>query len=152
MRLLIQRVSSGSVSISGRQISKIGKGYVILLGVGKTDTEKEVKLLAEKTVNLRVMSDSQGKMNKSILDAGGEILVISQFTLYADTTGGRRPSFLPAAEPMTAQKLYLSFIGKLKQLGVKNVQKGRFGEYMSVEILNDGPVTILLNTEDLTKK
>ena len=146
MRVLIQRVSSGRVSVGNEIVGEIGKGYVILLGVGKTDTEKEVKLLAEKTVNLRVMSDSQGKMNKSILDAGGEILVISQFTLYADTSQGRRPSFIQAAKPEIAESLYRLYVDELRKLRVKNVQSGRFAAYMSVEIVNDGPVTIILET------
>lgn len=156
MRILIQRVTSGKVSlpagkagINNKIISEIGQGYVILLGVKERDTEKEAELLAEKTVNLRVMSDENDKMNKSILDVAGEILVVSQFTLYADTNSGRRPSFLTAAKPDTANKLYEYFIAKLKTLGVKNVQTGEFGAYMSVEIVNDGPVTILLDTEEL---
>jgi len=149
MRALIQRVTSGKVTSNGKVIGKISKGYVILVGVKVGDSEKEAKLLAEKTVNLRVMSDQNDKMNLSIKDADGEILVISQFTLYADITGGRRPSFINAARPDTANKLYLYFVDKLKELGVKNVQTGEFGAYMTVEIVNDGPVTIMLDTQGL---
>lgn len=149
MRALIQRVTSGKVTINKKVVGQIGKGYVILLGVRGGDSEKEVKLLAEKTVNLRVMSDAQGKMNLSIKDVGGEILVISQFTLYADTKKGRRPSFVHAANPELANKLYQYYVDRLKQLGVKNVQTGEFGAYMEVEIVNDGPVTIMLDSDDL---
>lgn len=149
MRVLLQRVTSGKVLIDNEIIGQIGKGYVLLLGIAEGDTEKLVDLLAEKIVNLRVMSDENDKMNLSIKDIHGEILVVSQFTLYADTRGGRRPSFIQAAKPETANKLYEYFIGKLKSLGIKNVQTGEFGAYMSVEVVNDGPVTILLDTEEL---
>lgn len=147
MRVLIQRVTSGKVTIKNNIVGQIGKGYVILLGVKEGDGEKEADFLAEKTVNLRVMSDKEDKMNLSIKDIDGEILVVSQFTLYADTKGGRRPSFITAAKPETANKLYLHYVNQLKKLGVKNVQTGEFGAYMMVEIINDGPVTILLDTE-----
>lgn len=148
MRVLIQRVTSGKVSIDGKLKASISKGYVILLGVKEGDSEKEAELLAEKTINLRVMSDGNGKMNLAIKDVEGAILVISQFTLYADTKGGRRPSFIKAAKPEIAQKLYFSFVDQLKKLGVKKVVTGEFGAYMSVEITNDGPVTIMLDTEE----
>ncbi len=149
MKALLQRVSEAKVLISGKIVGEINQGYVILLGVKEGDSEKDADLLAEKIVNLRVMSDENKKMNKSILDVAGEILVVSQFTLYADTNSGRRPSFLTAAKPEEANKLYEYFIGKLKLLGVKNVQTGVFGAYMSVELANDGPVTIMLDTEEL---
>lgn len=149
MKALIQRVTSGKVTINNKFISEIGKGYVVLLGVKEGDSEKEADLLAEKLVNLRVMSDENDKMNKSVLDVHGEILVVSQFTLYADTNSGRRPSFLTAAKPDHARKLYEYCIDKLKTMDVKSVQTGEFGAYMIVEIVNDGPVTILLNTEEL---
>jgi D-tyrosyl-tRNA(Tyr) deacylase len=147
MRILLQRVTSGKVSIKEKIISQIGKGYVLLLGVKEGDSEKEAEILAEKIANLRVMSDKENKMNLSIKDAGGSILVVSQFTLYADLSAGRRPSFIKAAKPEIANKLYQYFIAKLKSLGIKDVQSGEFGSYMSVEIVNDGPVTILLDTE-----
>jgi len=145
MRALIQRVKRGKVSVGARVVAEIGQGMVILLGVKEGDTEKEADFLAEKVVNLRIMADSQGKMNLSIKDIGGEILVVSQFTLYGDTAGGRRPSFIKAAKPDLAKRLYQRFIEKLKEKGIK-VETGRFGEYMEVEIINDGPVTILLET------
>lgn len=147
MKALVQRVSLGKVTIEGRTVGEIGKGYVILLGVKDGDSEKEADFLAEKIVNLRIMSDEEGKMNKSILDVKGEILVVSQFTLYADTSGGRRPSFIGAAKPDIAKHIYQYFVDKLKKLGVKNVQTGEFGAYMSVEIVNDGPVTIMLDSD-----
>ena len=148
MKALIQRVTKSKVIIDRKVVGEIGKGYVILLGVKEGDSEKEADLIASKIINLRVMSDENDKMNLSIKDADGEILVVSQFTLYADTTGGRRPSFIRAAKPELAEKLYLYFIDKLKQLGVKNVQTGEFGAYMTVEIVNDGPVTIMLDSEE----
>lgn len=119
MRALIQRVSSGKVITSEKIIGQIGQGYVILLGISQEDSEKEVELLASKTVNLRVMSDSKDKMNKSILDLEGEILVISQFTLYADLSAGRRPSFVQAAKPEIAKNLYIYFVDQLKKTGSK---------------------------------
>jgi len=122
MRALIQRVTSGEVIIKEKVVSQIGKGYVILLGIKEGDSEKEADLLAEKIVNLRVMSDENDKMNLSIKDVDGEILVISQFTLFADTTAGRRPSFIGAAKPELAKYLYEYYIDTLKSLGVKNVQ------------------------------
>lgn len=148
MKALIQRVTRGKVEIGQEIVGQIGKGYVILLGVQDGDSEKEASILAEKTVNLRVMSDENDKMNLSIKDIDGEILVISQFTLYADTRGGRRPSFIKAAKPQEANRLYLYFIEQLRRLGVKNVQTGEFGAYMRVEIINDGPVTIMLDTDE----
>lgn len=144
MRLLIQRVTHGSVTIEGKITGEIGRGYVVLFGAKDGDTQKDVVALAKRVSTLRIMSDEQDKMNRSILDVEGEILVVSQFTLYADTEGGRRPSFLGAAKPDVAEELYIQFIEELKRLGVKNVQTGKFGTYMSVEIVNDGPVTILL--------
>jgi D-tyrosyl-tRNA(Tyr) deacylase len=148
MKALIQRVTSGRVSTSGKIISEVGKGYVILLGVKDGDSVKEVELLAEKTVNLRIMSDETDKMNISIKDVNGEIMVISQFTLHADTTSGRRPSFIRAAKPDVAEKLYLYYIKRVKELGIKKVVTGIFGAYMKVEMINDGPVTIMLDSED----
>ncbi len=144
MRALIQRVTRGKVLIKNQIKGEIGLGYVVLLGIKEGDSEKGADLLAEKLVNLRVMSDENDKMNKSILGVSGEILVVSQFTLYADANSGRRPSFLSAAKPNIANKLYEYFVGKLKTLGVKSVQTGEFGAYMSVELVNDGPVTIML--------
>ncbi|MBI4999224.1 D-tyrosyl-tRNA(Tyr) deacylase [Candidatus Gottesmanbacteria bacterium] len=148
MRALIQRVNKGKVTIGGKVVGEIGKGMVILLGVANKDTEKEADFLAEKVVNLRIMADSAGKMNLSIKDVDGEILVVSQFTLYGDASGGRRPSFIQAASPDLAKRLYERFIEKLGSFGIK-VATGRFGEYMELEIINDGPVTIMLDSKDL---
>lgn len=148
MKALIQRVTRGSVAIDGRVTAKIGKGYVVLLGVEEDDSERQADLLAEKTAYLRVMSDEHGKMNLSLLDINGEVLVVSQFTLCADTKGGRRPSFIKAAKPEIANRLYQQYVDKLRKLGIKNVQTGEFGAYMSVEIINDGPVTIMLDSRD----
>jgi D-tyrosyl-tRNA(Tyr) deacylase len=135
--------------IEGNVVSEIGAGYCLLLGVVEEDGEKQADMLAEKIVHLRVMSDENDKMNKSILDVGGEMLVVSQFTLAADVKGGRRPSFVNAAKPDIADGLYQYFVGKLKQLGVKKVVTGTFGAYMIVQIVNDGPVTILLDTNEV---
>ncbi len=146
MKALLQRVTKAKVTVNDKIVGEIGKGYVIFLGIKEGDSQKQAVFLAEKIVNLRVMGDENNKMNKSIIDVNGEILVVSQFTLYADTTAGRRPSFIGAAKPEIANKLYKYFIDKLKQLGAKNVQTGEFGAYMSVEIINDGPVTIILDS------
>lgn len=149
MRVLIQRVQKASVTIDGKVVGAISKGYLILFGAKEGDSQNQVKLLAEKTVNLRIMADENQKMNKSIMDVAGEILVVSQFTLYADVKGGRRPSFIKAAKPEVANTLYISFVDKLKSLGVKKVATGEFGAYMEVELINDGPVTIILDSDEL---
>jgi D-tyrosyl-tRNA(Tyr) deacylase len=149
MKVLVQRVIRGKVTIEGKIVGQIDKGYVLFFGAKEEDSEKEADVLAEKLVNLRIMSDETNKMNRSILDVNGEVLVVSQFTLYADTSGGRRPSFTHAAKADLANSLYLYFIERLKKLGIKNVQTGQFGAYMTVEIVNDGPVTIMLETEKL---
>ena len=146
MRLVLQRVARGSVSVEGSEIAAIGRGLVILLGVGHDDTEQQAKWLADKCVNLRVFEDSQGKSNLSIKDVGGEALVVSQFTLYADTRKGRRPSFINAALPDVAEPLVNFFAKQLEVSGVP-VQMGEFGAHMLVEIENDGPVTIILERE-----
>lgn len=143
MRLLIQRVSQASVTVEQQTISKIGKGLLILLGVGHGDGEEQVAFLAEKTANLRIFEDDQGKTNLSVLDVMGEVIVVSQFTLYADTRKGRRPSFIDAALPDVAAPLVERFIELLRGHGVPT-QSGQFGAHMHVEIYNDGPVTIWL--------
>ena len=143
MRLLIQRVSRASVSIDQQTISKIGKGLLILLGIGHSDGEEQVQFLAEKTANLRIFEDDQGKTNLSILDVRGEAIIVSQFTLYADTRKGRRPSFIDAALPEIAEPLVGRFAELLRGYGIPT-QTGRFGAHMDVEIHNDGPVTIWL--------
>lgn len=146
MRALIQRVSKASVTVNGQTISKIGKGLLILLGVGHGDTEQQAGFLAEKAANLRIFEDDQGKTNLSVLDVQGEALVVSQFTLYADTRKGRRPSFIDAALPEAAEPLVNRFAELLRGHGVPT-QMGQFGAHMEVEIYNDGPVTIWLEKE-----
>ena len=143
MRALLQRVSKASVSVDGQTISSIGKGLLILLGIGHGDGEEQAQFLAEKIANLRVFEDDQGKTNLSILDVQGEAIVVSQFTLYADTRKGRRPSFIDAALPDVAEPLVGRFAGLLQEHGVPT-QTGKFGAHMEVEIHNDGPVTIWL--------
>jgi len=143
MRALIQRVSKASVTVEEQTISSIGKGLLILLGIGHDDGEEQVKFLAEKVANLRIFEDEQGKTNLSILDVNGEAIVVSQFTLYANTQKGRRPSFIEAALPEVAEPLVGRFVELLRGHGVPT-QTGRFGADMKVEIHNDGPVTIWL--------
>jgi len=143
MRLLIQRVSRASVTVGDQIISRIDTGLLILLGIGHGDGEEQAAFLAEKTANLRIFEDEKGKTNLSILDVKGEALVVSQFTLYADTRKGRRPSFIDAALPEVASPLVDRFVELLRGYGVPS-QAGQFGAYMKVEIINDGPVTIWL--------
>ena len=143
MRLVLQRVTSGRVSVGERIIAEIGLGLVILLGIAPSDGEPQARLLAEKTANLRIFEDEQGKMNRSILDVKGAALVVSQFTLYADARKGRRPSFTDAALPDQARPLVQRFVELLQAQGVP-AQVGEFGAHMLVEIANDGPVTIIL--------
>jgi D-tyrosyl-tRNA(Tyr) deacylase len=143
MRTLIQRVSQASVTVDDKVISKIGKGLIVLLGIGHDDGEAQTAFLAEKVANLRIFEDEQGKTNLSILDVKGEAIVVSQFTLYADTRKGRRPSFIDAALPEVAEPLVDRFVELLRGHGVPT-QTGKFGADMLVEIHNDGPVTIWL--------
>jgi len=143
MRALLQRVSRASVTVDGKVISQIGKGLVILLGIGHEDGEEQVTFLAEKVANLRIFEDEQGKTNLSILDVKGEAIVVSQFTLYADSRKGRRPSFTDAALPEVAEPLVNQFVDLLRGHGIPT-QTGQFGAHMLVEIHNDGPVTIWL--------
>lgn len=147
MRALIQRVQKGSVTVDDKIIGQIGLGLVILLGVKDGDTEAVAAYLANKIVNLRIFQDEDGKFNRSALDVGAELLAISQFTLYADTKRGRRPGFSDAARPDISTPLYEKFVDLLKESGLK-IETGKFGAHMIVEIINDGPVTILLDSED----
>lgn len=143
MRLLIQRVSKAKVEVNNKIVGKIGNGFLVLLGVGHGDNKDKADFLAEKLCNLRVFRDENEKMNMSIKDINGELLIISQFTLYADCKKGNRPSFINAADPKTAEDLYEYFINKCKEK-VATVEKGIFGADMKVSLINNGPVTILL--------
>jgi D-tyrosyl-tRNA(Tyr) deacylase len=143
MRALIQRVRQGKVSVDGESVAQIGGGFVILLGIAPGDGEGQTRYLTDKIANLRVFEDQDGKMNLSLLEVGGEALVVSQFTLYADTRKGRRPSFTGAAAPEIADPLVERFAQMLRELGIPT-QTGKFGAHMLVEIENDGPVTIWL--------
>ncbi|HKN25902.1 MAG TPA: D-aminoacyl-tRNA deacylase [Candidatus Acidoferrum sp.] len=146
MRLVVQRVSRAKVTVEGRATGEIGAGLMILLGVGKEDTSAVATAMAEKACNLRIFEDEQGKMNRSLLDVKGEALVVSQFTLYGDARGQRRPSFISAAPPELAKKLYEEFCEALCGRGV-NVGTGIFQAMMSVELVNEGPVTILIDSD-----
>ncbi len=148
MKALIQRVKHGSVTIDNAITGKIGQGYVVLLGVRTDDTIENARKLAQKTVSLRIFSDAADRMNLSIKDISGEILVISQFTLYANTRKGNRPSFIKAGDPKLANDLYVEYVATLRrELGQTRIQTGEFGASMEVEIINDGPVTIELTTD-----
>ena len=148
MRAVLQRVKSARVTIDGTVTGEIGNGILLLLGVSAQDGTKEADFLADKAVNLRIFEDAEGKMNLSLLDASGEMLIVSQFTLYGDCRKGRRPSFTGAARPETAIPLYERFIASVKASGVP-VKTGTFGADMLVSLENDGPVTILLDTEEI---
>jgi D-tyrosyl-tRNA(Tyr) deacylase len=148
MRAVIQRVTRARVLVDGRVAGEIGAGLVVLLGVGQDDTPDAAKYLAEKTATLRIFSDDAGKMNRSLLDVGGAVLVVSQFTLYGDARGQRRPSFIKAAPPEQANHLYEEYCAALRALGLR-VETGVFQAMMAVELVNDGPVTLLLDSEKL---
>ena len=148
MRAVVQRVSRARVVVEERVTGEIAAGAVVLLGVGRTDTPESAVYLAEKTAHLRIFDDNQGKMNRSLLETGGAALVVSQFTLYGDARGQRRPSFIQAAPPEDANRLYEEFVRALRALGVR-VETGVFQARMAVELSNDGPVTILLDSEKL---
>jgi D-aminoacyl-tRNA deacylase len=148
MRTVVQRVSRASVSVDGRTTGEIGPGLVVLVAVGKEDTVATASAMAEKVANLRIFGDDAGKMNRSLLDTGGAALAISQFTLYGDARGQRRPSFIQAAPPDLGKALYEEFVRALQALGVR-VETGVFQAHMSVELVNDGPVTILLDSDKM---
>ena len=148
MRAVLTRVNSASVVIEGETVGKIGKGFLILLGVGPNDTEKECRYLAEKALGLRIFEDENGKMNLGLDSIGGEVLVVSQFTLYGNCRKGRRPSFTDAAGPELGEQLYERFLAICEELGYPP-QHGRFGADMKVESINDGPVTLILDTDQL---
>ncbi|MDP4120620.1 MAG: D-aminoacyl-tRNA deacylase [Bacillota bacterium] len=149
MKAIIQRVSKASVTVEEKIIGEIGKGFLILLGVESDDTAKDADILASKIVQMRIFTDSNDKMNLSLFDIDGEILVVSNFTLCADCKKGRRPSFINAAAPTEAERLYEYFCAELKQNDIKKVERGAFGADMAVSLINDGPVTIILDSKDL---
>jgi D-tyrosyl-tRNA(Tyr) deacylase len=146
MRVVVQRVKSASVDIAGRTVGAIGRGVVVLLGIAPEDGVAEVKWCADKVANLRIFNDEDGKMNRSLLDVGGEALVVSQFTLYGDARKGRRPSFIRAAQGPEAKQHYEGVIGELRVAGVR-CETGEFGAVMDVALVNEGPVTILLDSD-----
>jgi D-tyrosyl-tRNA(Tyr) deacylase len=145
MRAVVQRVKSSSVKTGDEIVGQIGKGLLVLLGVAKGDTAKDVDYLANKIINLRIFEDQDGKMNRSLLETGGELLAVSQFTLLADCRKGRRPSFIEAAEPEKATDLYERFVNMVREKGV-GVQTGRFRAMMEVALVNDGPVTVIIES------
>ena len=147
MRAVVQRVTQASVCVNGEEVGRIEKGLVVFVGVANGDGETEADYLAEKVANLRIFADAEGKFNLSALDIGGELLLISQFTLMADTKKGRRPGFESAMPPAEAEKLFNYFVEQAKKTGLK-VATGRFQQYMQVEIHNDGPVTIMLDSRE----
>ncbi|MEK7172299.1 MAG: D-aminoacyl-tRNA deacylase [Patescibacteria group bacterium] len=147
MRALIQRVTNAKVTVKEQLISQIGKGFLVLLGVTHSDTETEINYLVEKIANLRVFGDDNDKMNLSLMDIKGEVLIVSQFTLYANCKRGRRPDFISAAKPELAQELYKKFVQRFKETGLK-IGEGEFGAMMDIDLVNSGPVTIMLDTAE----
>ena len=146
MKALLQRATKASVSVASEVVGRIGRGLVVFVGVASGDTEKDAQYVAQKTVSLRIFSDEEGRFNLSALDIKGELLVVSQFTLLADTRKGRRPSFVEAAPPVQAEEIFERFVEQVRATGLR-VETGRFQQYMQVEIHNDGPVTILLDSK-----
>lgn len=149
MRVILQRVSSGQVTVDDKVTGTIERGFVALVGIQQGDTADEVRYLAEKTANLRVFADDDGRMNLSALDVGAGVLVVSQFTLYADMRRGRRPGFTEAARPDVAEPLVDLYAATLREQGIKRVESGIFGAMMQVDIFNDGPVTLILDSTEL---
>jgi D-tyrosyl-tRNA(Tyr) deacylase len=147
VKALLQRVTGASVSVAGKVVGRIGPGLVVFVGVAQGDTEKDAQFLAQKTANLRIFADKEGKFNLSALEVKGELLLVSQFTLLADTRKGRRPSFVEAAPPAQAEQLFEQFVEQAHATGLK-VATGRFQQYMQVEIHNDGPATIMLDSRE----
>lgn len=144
MKLVIQKVKKAKVEVKNKVVGEIERGYMVLLGVKRGDTEKEADYLAKKLCNLRIFEDENGKMNLSIKDVDGELLIISQFTLYGNTKDGNRPSFIEAEEPEKANELYKYFMMKCKENGIEKVEQGMFGKHMEVSLINDGPTTIIM--------
>src|SRR2546423_7264808 len=145
MRAVVQRVTRASVTVEGEAVGRIGRGLVVLLGIARDDTDKDCSYLLEKIANLRIFDDAEGRMNLSLVETGGALLVVSQFTLYGDVRRGRRPSWIDAAPPETAEPLYNSFVEQARSI-VEQVETGSFRAMMMVELVNDGPVTILLDS------
>ena len=148
MRCVVQRVSESSVSVNGEVVGKIGRGFMVLIGVSVEDGDKDLRYMADKVPNLRIFEDAEGKMNLSLKDVGGEILAVSQFTLYGDARGGRRPSFITAQRPEPANELYEKLVAEWRSQGI-HVETGRFRTDMQVSLINDGPVTLLLDSTRL---
>src|SRR5690554_3355462 len=146
MRAVVQRVSEASVKVEGNIVGEIDKGLLVLLGVGEEDNDKDLEYMVDKVLGLRIFEDDNGKMNLSLLDIGGEILIISQFTLYGDVRKGKRPSFTKSAHPDIAKDIYLKFVEKCKEKGIK-IEEGIFGANMDVSLINDGPVTIIIDSK-----
>ena len=146
MRIILQRVKQAGVETTGEVVGEIGQGLLVLLGAGKEDADSDVEYLVEKVLGLRIFEDGVGKMNLSVTDIGGEVLVVSQFTLYGDCRKGRRPSFDKAATPELAEELYEKFVQRIRDFGVP-VQTGKFGAMMDVQLVNSGPVTIMLDSK-----
>lgn len=149
MRAVVQRVSQASVKVDGEEVGAIGRGMLVLLGVGEGDVKKDLDYLVNKLVGLRIFPDEKGSMNRSLLDVRGEMLVVSQFTLYGDCRKGRRPSFVKAMEPSSAQEMCDIFVEEVKRAGVQRVETGVFGAMMEVSLINDGPVTLLVDSTKL---
>lgn len=147
MIAVVQRVKSSSVTVENQTVGKIDHGLMVLLGVADTDTPSEIDFLADKTINLRIFEDADGKMNRSLLDIGGQMLVVSQFTLLGDCSRGRRPSFIHAAEPVKAEDYYMKFAEKVRRMGVP-VETGQFRAMMDVALVNHGPVTMILKSKN----
>ncbi|MBI2762838.1 MAG: D-tyrosyl-tRNA(Tyr) deacylase [Chloroflexi bacterium] len=147
MRAVLQRATRASVHVGDERVGEVGPGLVILLGVGRDDDDAVTDGLARRVTELRIFADAEGRTNRSILDVRGEVLVVSQFTLYADTSRGRRPGFTDAAPPALAERLYERFAGQLRELGIRRVAMGAFGAEMAVELVNEGPFTVWLDTD-----
>lgn len=146
MKVVVQRVKNACVEIDGETVGRIGHGLMLLVGIKRGDTAEDIAYVADKIAGLRIFEDQEGKMNRSVIDEGGEILSVSQFTLYGDTSHGRRPSFIEAARPEVAEPLYEAFNAKLRSRGI-GVSTGRFGAMMAVSLINDGPVTIIIESK-----
>ena len=147
MRVLLQRVSEARVAVDGEVIGEIGEGLLAFVAAGEGDDEEDLEYGVDKTANLRIFADEEGKMNRSVLDVDGEVLAVPQFTLYGDVSKGRRPSFFGAMDPGPAEEMFDAYVDALREAGVRNVETGKFGAMMEVDLVNDGPVTIWVDSE-----